>query len=41
MQPDSVLSWQLTRTALDRAMSDNSAKQRMGMAQLDILLGAN
>lgn len=36
-QPDSVLSWQLTRAALDRAVSVRPAAQRMGMAELDIL----
>lgn len=36
-RPDSVLSWQLTSAALDRAMTDNLVAQRMGMTQLNFL----
>lgn len=36
-QPNSALSWQLTKAALERAMSDNQDAKRMGMAQLDVL----
>lgn len=35
--PNGALSWQLTKAALERAMSDRPATQRMGMAELEIL----
>lgn len=35
--PDGALSWQLTKAAMERAMSDRPTTQRMGMAELEIL----
>lgn len=37
MARDEPLSWQLTKGALDRAMSVNPVAKRMGIAQLEIL----